>query len=400
MNNIQRTTTVCFLAYFVMSGMMNPVGIITGQMAEYFNQPITRITANFSWFTGGIFVGSLAALFIYEWASLKYALLVIYGLILLSLISLPLQSDLPGIWLALGMVGACCGAGLSGAAITISKLYVQERRASMLIITDGCFSIAGIVTSWLAVQLAVRDIQWYGTYLFVAVIACIIIALTTLSTFPDHQAETGLEKRTVREPWPIGAWVCIFALFIYTLAQYSLFLWLPNYAETRLGATLDEAGLIVSRFWTGMFVAQLFSAWWVFKIGVRRTLFIGAFASALATVPLWSYREIDGLIHFAFVCGVVNLGLLKITLSLATQMLRMPPPRLVSALLLGATTGTSIAPWVSSRIVEASNNYVVLMVASAGYFAVLVLLALAIKLAPEEHTENVRKTSVHTPAQP
>ena len=382
MNNIQRTTTVCFLAYFVMSGMMNPIGIITGVMAEYFDQPITRITANFSWFTGGIFVGSLAALIIYEWVSLKFALLVIYGLILLSLLSLPFQSDLPGIWLALGLVGACCGTGLSGAAITISKSYEQERRASMLIITDGCFSIAGIVTSWLAVQLAARDIQWYGTYLFIAVITCIIIALTSLSTFPDHQAEERFQARPAQDSWPIGAWICIFALFIYTLSQYSLFLWLPNYAETQLGATLNEAGLIVGRFWTGMLVAQLFGAWWVLKIGVRRTVFIGTLASALATIPLWSYQDIDGLILFAFVCGVVNLGLLKITLSLATQMMRMPPPRLVSALLLGATTGTSIAPWVSSHIVEASNNHVVLIAASAGYFVVLALVILAIKLRP------------------
>lgn len=361
---------------------MNPIGIITGLMAEYFNQPITRITANFSWFTGGIFVGSLAALIIYEWVSLKFALLVIYGLILLSLLSLPFQSDLPGIWLALALVGACCGTGLSGAAITISKSYEQERRASMLIITDGCFSIAGIVTSWLAVQLAARDIQWYGTYLFIAVITCIIIALTSLSTFPDHQAEERFQARPAQDSWPIGAWICIFALFIYTLSQYSLFLWLPNYAETQLGATLDEAGLIVGRFWTGMLVAQLFGAWWVLKIGVRRTVFIGTLASALATIPLWSYQDIDGLILFAFVCGVVNLGLLKITLSLATQMMRMPPPRLVSALLLGATTGTSIAPWVSSQIVEASNNHIVLIAASAGYFVVLALVTLAIKLRP------------------
>ena len=362
--------------------MMNPVGIITGPMAEYFNQPITRITANFSWFTGGIFVGSLAALIIYEWFSLKSALLVIYGLVLLSLSSLPFQSDLPGIWLALGLVGACCGAGLSGAAITISKSYEQERRASMLVITDGCFSIAGIITAWLAVQLTTRNIQWYGTYLFIAVITCIIIALTSLSTFPDHQAKGRFQESPARESWPIGTWICIFALFIYTLSQYSLFLWLPNYAETRLGATIDEAGQIVGRFWTGMLVAQIFSAWWVIKIGVRRMLFIGALASALATIPLWSYRDIEGLVLFAFVCGVVNLGLLKITLSLATQMMRMPPPRLVSTLLLGATTGTSIAPWVSSRIVEASNNYVVLIAASAGYFVVLALVILAIRLRP------------------
>ena len=382
MNNIQRTTAVCFLAYFVMSGMMSPIGIITGLMAEYFNQPITRITANFSWFTGGIFVGSLTALIIYEWARLKYALLVIYSLILSSLLSLPFQSDLPGIWLALGLVGACCGAGLSGAAITISKSYEQERRASMLIITDGCFSIAGIITSWLAVQLALRNIQWYGTYLLIAVIACIIIALTTLSSFPEHQTDRRFQESPAGESWPIGVWICMFALFVYTLSQYSLFLWLPNYAETRLGATIDEAGQVVSRFWTGMLVTQLFGAWWVLKIGVRRTIYIGALASALATIPLWSYQDINGLIFFAFICGLVNLGLLKITLSLATQMLQTPPPRLVSALLLGATTGTSIAPWVSSRIVEASNNYVILIVASAGYFVVLALVTLAIKLRP------------------
>lgn len=382
-----------------MSGMMNPIGIITGPMAEYFNQPITRITANFSWFTGGIFVGSLAALIIYEWASLKFALLVIYGLILLSLISLPYQSDLPGIWLALGLVGACCGAGLSGAAITISKSYEQERRASMLVITDGCFSVAGIITSWLAVQLLTRNIQWYGTYLFIAVITCIIIALTSLSTFPDRQAEKRFQEGPVRESWPIGTWICIFALFIYTLSQYSLFLWLPNYAETQLGATLEEAGLIVSRFWSGMLVAQIFSAWWVFKIGVRRMVFIGTLASALATVPLWGCRDIDGLVYFAFVCGVVNLGLLKVTLSFATQIMRMPPPRLVSALLLGATTGTSVAPWVSSQIVEASNNYVVLMAASAGYFIVLVLVTLAIKLSPERSVGNVQERPMQAPTQ-
>ena len=110
---------------------------------------------------------------------------------------------------------------------------------------------------------------------------------------------------------------------------------------------------------------------------------IGTLASALATIPLWGYQDINGLVFFAFICGLVNLGLLKVILSLTTQMMRTPPPRLVSALLLGATTGTSIAPWVSSRIVEATNNYIVLIAASVGYFIVFALVALAIKLRPE-----------------
>ena len=384
MSNLQRTTTVCLLAYFVMSGMLNPIGVITGPMAEYFHRPITDITASFSWLTGGIFAGSLAALLIYEWMHLKYALLSLYGLILVCLCLLPLQTTLAAIWPMLGLVGACCGAGLAGAAITISASYERERRASMLVITDGCFSIAGIVISWLAVLLLARNIEWYGSYLFIALITGIVLMLTALSTFPEQRQAARLQPGRQRQPWPVGTWICIFTLLVYTLSQYSLLFWLPNYAETQLGIARNKAGLLVSRFWTGMLIAQLFTAWWVLKIGVRRTVIIGAVAGALATIPLWLYRNIEGLFFFTFVCGLVNLGFLKITLSLAIQMMRSPPPRLVSALLLGATTGTSIAPWLSSAIVKASSNYIALIAASAGYFIVAILIIVAIKLSPEK----------------
>ncbi len=366
--------------------MVSPIGIISGPMAEYFNKPITDITANFSWLTGGIFAGSLLALVIYEWIRLKYVLLGLYVLILVSLVSLPFQSDLTIIWPALGLVGACCGAGLAGAAITISRSYAGERQASMLIITDSCFSVAGIVSSWLAVQLIAHNVQWYGTYLFAAFITCIIIVFTSLSTFPDTQQKDTQDVVESKEVWPVGAWICVFALFIYTLSQYSLLLWLPNYAEVQLGAPREQAGLMIIRFWTGMFIAQLFVSWWVLKIGVRRTVLIGAVASALATVPFWNVNQIDGLIIFSFIGGVVNLGLLKVILSLAVQMMKVPPSRLVSTLLLGATTGTSVAPWASSWVVEATSTYTVLIAVSAGYFIVATLLMFAMRLSPERCT--------------
>lgn len=398
MSNLQRITLACFLAYFIMSGVLSPIGIITGPMADHFDQPITDIASNFSWLTGGIFFGSLAALIIYEWVKLKSALMALYGMILLCLISLPFQSELSGIWLALGLVGACCGAGLAGAAIVISKAYVYERRASMLIITDGCFSVAGIVTSWLAVQFLAQNIEWYGTYLFVAGVACITIALCAISSFPDGSSAAEDTEISTNEPWPIGAWLCIAALFGYTLSQFSLLLWLPNFAETNLDVPRGEAGLLVGRFWTGMLVSQIFVAWWVLKIGVRRTVMIGAIASALSTIPFWSMSQMEELVIFAFVCGAVNLGLLKVTLSLATQMMKVPPARLVSALLLGATTGTSVAPWISSRIVEATSNYTVLIVCTFGYSIVAVLVILAMALSKEAEAEADIEVAAVEPA--
>ena len=377
-----------------MSGMVSPIGIITSPMAEYFGEPITAITANFGWLTGGIFVGSVLALVLYEWTRLKYALLGLYSIVLLSLASLPVQPGLTLIWPALGLVGACCGAGLAGAAITIARLYAGQRQASMLIITDSCFSIAGIITSWLAVKLLAFNVEWYGAYLSVAFITCALITLVAVSTFPETRPGEAQDGVDSREVWPVGAWLSILTLLIYTLSQSAFLLWLPNYAEVTLGAPRHQAGLMISHFWTGMLITQLFASWWVLRIGVRRTVLVGASASALATVPFWSVTQIDSLMIFAFAAGVVNLGLLKIILSLAMQMMAIPPARLVSTLLLGATTGTSIAPWVSSWIVEAAGRYAVLISVSTGYFTVVTLIILAMWLSPEHRVveEGARVT--------
>jgi hypothetical protein len=43
MNNTHRITLVSFLAYFVMSGMLAPIGINSGSMSEAFDLPLTEI---------------------------------------------------------------------------------------------------------------------------------------------------------------------------------------------------------------------------------------------------------------------------------------------------------------------------------------------------------------------
>ena len=56
MNKI-RLTLISFLAYFIMSGMLSPIGITLGPMVDHFEQPITVISPQFSWLTMGILVG-------------------------------------------------------------------------------------------------------------------------------------------------------------------------------------------------------------------------------------------------------------------------------------------------------------------------------------------------------
>jgi TsgA-like MFS transporter len=378
LNNKHRITLVSFLAYFVMSGMLAPMGIISGEMSEHFGLPVTEITARFGWLTIGILTGAIVALVIFDWIRLRKLLMLVYGIILASLSSLVFLGDITLIGIALGVVGACCGVGLAGAALVISRTYETEQRASMLVITDGSFSVAGVVCSWIAIFLIAQEYHWSGVYQFVALIAALIIFLSSLSTFPatdvdDHET-SGPEK------WPFPVWLCIVGLFLYTLGQWAFLLWLPNYAETELGAPREQAGQLVSQFWAGMFAAQIFVAWWVLKIGVRRLVLIAAASTSLFSIPLWLLGDIDILIILATVWGFANLGLLKVLLSFATQMLRRPTGRLISSLLLGATIGTAVSPWITSQIVAATNTHFVLQFGTGCYVALTILLLSASRL--------------------
>lgn len=253
----------------------------------------------------------------------------------------------------------------------------------MLVITDGSFSVAGIVCSGVAVIFIAREFHWSGAYQFVALIAGIVLLLAVFSTFP--KTTTDVQEKQAREPWPASVWLCVVALFLYTLGQYSMLWWLPNYAETQLGAPREQAGQLVSQFWTGMFVAQIFVAWWVLKVGVRRLVLVAGIGSSVSSIPLWIYGDIDGLIVLATIWGFANMGLLKIVLSFATQMLRVPTPRLISTLLLGGSIGTAISPWVTSQVVAATDNHFILQFSTGCYVLLTILLIVATRI-------NKRKT--------
>ena len=153
--------------------------------------------------------------------------------------------------------------------------------------------------------------------------------------------------------------------------------WLPNYATTELGAPPVKAGALVGQFWLGMFFAQIFVAWWVLKIGVRKLLSIAPVTAFIFSLPLWNYNDIDGLAVLALIWGFGNLALLKAILSRATEMVSTPSPRLVSLLLLGATAGTAVSPYVTSQIVEWTDNHTILMFSSGCYGLLLCLMWIA-----------------------
>lgn len=378
--NQQRITLVAFLTYFIMSAMLAPIGIISTPMAEHFGQSVTEVTREFSWLTGSILVGAVIALFVFDWVRLKLVFTVVYTMMALSLLGFTFIDELALVRYLLGMIGMGCGIGLAAAAITISKIYAEDRRASMLVVTDACFSTAGFVVAWTAGYFVARSLGWSLTYQLVGAIAAIIVLLTLFSSFPATTREETSDVDV--SDWSLPVWLCVASLFLYTLGQYAVLLWLPSYATSALGATPVQAGNLVGQYWLGMFLAQLFVAWWVLRIGVRNLVGIATLTTLAGTFPVWLYGEIEGLALLTLLWGFGNLAILKAILSFATTLVASPGARLVSLMLLGATLGTAVSPTVTSAIVESSDYRTSLMFGSACYAMLFTLMFIARKLAP------------------
>ena len=224
--NTVRITLVSFLTYFLLSAMLAPIGILTGPIAEHFERPITEVTAQFGWLTGGNLVGALIALIIFDFFPLRWIFVVIYGAIAIALGSLSVIETLESSRWVLGLTGMGSGIGLAGAAITISRTYEDDTRASMLVITDGCFSVAGFGFATLATYLIGLGLFWSATYQMVALIAAVIFFLALMSSMPETRSDRSAHAHLER--WPPSVWLCVASLFLYTLGQYSVLFWLPN----------------------------------------------------------------------------------------------------------------------------------------------------------------------------
>jgi len=385
MSNLIRVTLISFLAYAVMSGMLAQIGILIGPISQHFGKETTIVSNQFSWLTVGILVGSVISLFIFDHVKIKTLNLLVFTAIILAIVGF-YTVDL--YWvnsILLGIIGTGCGIALPAAAIVISRVYTPERRATMLVITDASFSLSGTFCTALVVVYLANGLHWSSGYSTVAALALITLILTAFSTFPEVPHE---DKQTIKQElasWPIGIYFCMLALLIYLTGQNFILIWLPSYAEQAIAMSTSDAGGLISNFWAGMLGGQLIAAAILIKADTRTMTLLAAILAALSTIPLWSINNPTYMPYLTFCWGFVTLGLLKLILSLATEMVAVPSPRLVSVLLMAATTGTAISPSLSSILVANTAPSIALKVGTGCFLLVTLLVVFAYRTASRKH---------------
>ena len=394
MSSQVRLTLIAFLSYMIMSGLLTQAGVILNAIAAQLDMSAARTVSIFSWLTGGALIGTLLSMYLYTRFSVRRLLITTYSVLLLLGLALPFltgagYSTLAAVFLGLGV---CCGCGLSGGAVIISRIYRAQRRASAFIATDCAFSAAGFIFPTLAGWLLVKELDWTLSYLAVASLAIVILLLAATTAFPDpHQAastagndEPAPERETALMQFKriLTPRVVCFAIGVclYLIAQTTFLTWAPNYLMAYFDAQPEVAGQVVSNYWGFSIFGLLTSVVLVNFIPTRIMLLVVSAIAIACTTAFLLIESIETFLTLGLAFGLLTTCIYKIAISVGTQQIADSPPMLVTLMLFSGSIGSTLAPVVSGLVVDGSDEKGALMLALAGFVTMLVLFISAMLL--------------------
>ena len=332
-------------------------------------------------------------------------LIITYLFLLILGVVLPLLTDagyplLAAVFLGLGV---CCGCGLSGGAVIISRIYRAQRRASAFIATDCAFSAAGFIFPTLAGWLLVKEQDWTLSYLAVASLAVIILILAVTTVFPDvHRAvssESAGQKETALAQFKriLTPRVVCFAVGVclYLIAQTTFLTWAPNYLMAYFDARQEVAGQVVGNYWGFSIFGLLTSVVLVNFIPTRLMLLVVSGIAITCTTLFLLINSVAAFLTLGLAFGLLTTCIYKIAISVGTQQIADSPPMLVTLMLFSGSIGSTLAPVISGWVVESSDEKGALMLALAGFIMMLVLFIVAMVLE-----RKAKRQTLPDPVQP
>lgn len=405
MNTQVRLTLIAFLSYMIMSGLLTQAGVILNAIAAQLEMTAAQTVSIFSWLTGGALIGTLMSMYLYTRFSLRRLLIITYLFLLILGVVLPLLTDagyplLAAVFLGLGV---CCGCGLSGGAVIISRIYRAQRRASAFIATDCAFSAAGFIFPTLAGWLLVKELDWTLSYLAVASLAVIILILAVTTVFPDvHRAvssESAGQKETALAQFKriLTPRVVCFAVGVclYLIAQTTFLTWAPNYLMAYFDARQEVAGQVVGNYWGFSIFGLLTSVVLVNFIPTRLMLLVVSGIAITCTTLFLLIDSVAAFLTLGLAFGLLTTCIYKIAISVGTQQIADSPPMLVTLMLFSGSIGSTLAPVISGWVVESSDEKGALMLALAGFIMMLVLFIVAMVLE-----RKAKRQTLPDPVQP
>ena len=368
--NQYRLLFVPLLATLILGGFVTTVGLITGPAALKYGVAITDIASQFTWFTGGVFLGGILAFFIFDYFLIKPVILCSYVVSVCLIIWLHFSTQyflLP---------------------FLLTVQWVAKQRQMIMVSQDAMFNGGGIVFSGAATWFVLNEFEWTSVYLIVAVLIGIVVLLTATFSFePVLESE---EEVDVVGTWNAGIILVGISLLLFMMAKISIFVWAPQFLQQAFGAGPEVGGQFMTNVFTAAFIGSLLGTWAASKVDVKYLLSCFVVLSMFSVFALTVVSSTSIVLLLAYGYGLSVSATFNSYVAFGLSFVEQPSHKNVVYLQLMSGLGSTLAPFVSSMIVDVTDS---ITSAMQFCFVTLFFVAISLVLCHLLHHRMVRSSS-------
>lgn len=373
--NQYRLMFVPLLATLIMAGFVTTVGLLTEPAAARYGISLTDIASQFTWFTGGVFVGGILAFFVFDYVNIKLVTVWSYLASIVLIAVLHISTSYLLLSPLLFLIGALLAIVICGGVTVITQQWVARRRQSIMVAQDAMFNGGGIVFSGLATWFVVNQFEWTAVYLVVAVLCGIVVLLASVSSFePVVEIDNETEEDTVGS-WNLGILLVGFSLLLFMMAKIAIFVWAPQFIQQNFGVGPEVGGQFMANVFTAAFIGSLLGTWAATKVEVKYLLYGFVVVSMISVFLLNQITSVSVVLLLAYGYGLSVSATYNSYVAFGLSFVDQPSHKNVVYLQLMSGLGSTLAPFVSAMIVEINGT-----IGSALQFCFVTLLVVAITL--------------------
>ncbi len=363
------------LATLIMAGFVTTIGLLTEPAANHFGVPITEVASQFSWLAGGVFVGGIVAFFIYDHGSIKTVITWSYLIALVSILLLHFYSSYWLVPVLLAVIGTLMAVVGCGGVTVITQQWLGRRRQSIMVAQDAMFNGGGIMFSALATWFVVNHFGWSSVYLVVTVLMGIVVLLAVTSDFTPvvEVEEEGLGGGV--GSWNTGIILVGFSLLLFMTAKIAIFVWAPQFIQQNFGTGPEAGGQFMANVFLAAFVGSIFGTWAATRFEVKYLLYTFVLISLVSVFAMTTVNSTTVVLLLGYGYGISVSATYNSYVAFGLSFMEQPSHKNVVYLQLMSGLGSTIAPFVSSKIVEWTGE-----TSSAIFFCAVMLAIVAVTL--------------------
>ena len=349
-----RLMFIPLMATLIMASFVTTMGLMTEPAAEHYGVSITDVAAQFSWFTGGVFIGGLLAFFVFDYLPIRTVTIASYLIGIAMIVLLHFSTSYELLPVLLGSIGALFAIVGCGGVTIITQQWRGKRSQMIMVAQDAMFNGGGIIFSAVATWFVVNQYGWSSVYVAGTLLLGIVVVLAAVSSF-EPTVEADDDDSSVGE-WNAGILLVGISLLIFMMAKISIFVWAPQFIQQTFNVGAEEGGLFMGNVFAAAFAGSLLGTWAASKVEVRYLLYGFVVVSLISVFAMTTVSSVSGVMILGYCYGISVSATYNSYVAFGLSFIDMPSHKNVVYLQFMSGLGSTIAPVVSSLIVAETDS--------------------------------------------